>query len=576
MSILKKLGRLFLGNNYHFAIKKYNQSFLTTLFSFIAIGLIAIYAIDEYLTLGNRVILLLDIVVILLLGINLLLLHIKKLKQKYSGNIFLVIISTYLLAVLLIGTVKEQDILWYATFPVFSLLLLPRKGNVISTLFFVVVTIILFLPFPSLYSINFNLTYKILFILAYLGSFTLVELIKQSITEVIENQQKEFQQLQDELKDKEEFISKVSHQIRTPLNNIVVVSNMINPSQLEEKHKDYFDTILASTNNIVDVVNSFSEITNVDVQERKKYEIKFDLYNTLLNTINLFSDKEERKEDYPITVNSDIDYPLIGDPVKIKQIFLNLIEQVLKNSNEDSQDITIYLKEKETFNNTIRLSFQLKAKGLSNIHTDLKQKSPQNRKEQIIKNLEINIARRTINSLGGDLNVDLSANSELVFTFNLDFKKVPEEEEQKKTKAPSFKETAEPSKVDLKDANVLLVEDNLINQKIVLLSLKKTVKNVDVANNGKEALDKFGSVKYDIILMDIQMPVMNGIITTKKIRNIEKSTNTHTPIIAITANALLGDKEECLAAGTDDYISKPFQIETLLEKMENLLTSQSQ
>ncbi|HPX06475.1 MAG TPA: response regulator, partial [Tenuifilaceae bacterium] len=120
-------------------------------------------------------------------------------------------------------------------------------------------------------------------------------------------------------------------------------------------------------------------------------------------------------------------------------------------------------------------------------------------------------------------------------------------------------------------ANVLLVEDNLINQKIVVLSLKKIVKNIEIANNGKEALDKFGTSKYDIILMDIQMPIMNGIVTTKKIREIESSTNSHTPIIAITANALLGDREECLAAGMDDYISKPFQIEVLIQKMRNLL-----
>ncbi|HQB77375.1 MAG TPA: response regulator, partial [Tenuifilaceae bacterium] len=123
----------------------------------------------------------------------------------------------------------------------------------------------------------------------------------------------------------------------------------------------------------------------------------------------------------------------------------------------------------------------------------------------------------------------------------------------------------------LENANVLLVEDNLINQKIVVLSLKKIVKNIEIANNGKEALDKFGTSKYDIILMDIQMPIMNGIVTTKKIREIESSTNSHTPIIAITANALLGDREECLAAGMDDYISKPFQIEVLIQKMRNLL-----
>jgi CheY-like chemotaxis protein len=129
--------------------------------------------------------------------------------------------------------------------------------------------------------------------------------------------------------------------------------------------------------------------------------------------------------------------------------------------------------------------------------------------------------------------------------------------------------------VDLKDANILLVEDNLINQKIVILSIQKLVKNIDVANNGKEALDKFGTSKYDIILMDIQMPVMDGILATKKIREIESSTNRHTPIIAITANALAGDKENCLAAGMNDYISKPFQPEVLIHKIKNLLTSSS-
>jgi len=127
--------------------------------------------------------------------------------------------------------------------------------------------------------------------------------------------------------------------------------------------------------------------------------------------------------------------------------------------------------------------------------------------------------------------------------------------------------------VDLKEATILLVEDNPINQKIAVLSLNKYVKTIDVANNGKEALDKFGNNKYDLILMDIQMPVMDGITTTKKIREIEASTGSpaHIPIIAITANALSGDKEMCLAAGMNDYISKPYQIEDLVHKMKNLL-----
>lgn len=118
----------------------------------------------------------------------------------------------------------------------------------------------------------------------------------------------------------------------------------------------------------------------------------------------------------------------------------------------------------------------------------------------------------------------------------------------------------------------MLVEDNQINQKIVILSLKNIVKTIDIANNGKEALDMFGSTKYDLILMDIQMPVMDGITATRKIRELESSISSNSiPIIALTANALAGDRETCLAAGMNDYISKPFQIEMLVQKMRDLL-----
>jgi CheY-like chemotaxis protein len=461
---------------------------------------------------------------------------------------------------LFLGKVNSSNILWYSSFPIISILLLNRKGNLISTLFLIIVSVTLFLPFFESYQTEISLLNKIVFIFSYLSVFIIIYILKQSIVSIIQKHEEDISQVVDELKDKEDFISRVSHQIRTPLNNIVVVSNMINPNDLEDKQKDYFDTILASTNNLVDVVNSFSDITNVDVQERKKYQIQFDLNHTLKNTINLFVDKDsENKEN--IILNSEIDYPLLGDPVKVKQIFLNLIEQILKNSELKKRSININLVEDKIHNNSVEVNFQLITSSLSDFFNKL------SNKKDLVHELEINIAQRTIESLGSKLLIE-QQNSETKFEFLLTFEKASQKQKEAQE---TIGKTGEQKALNLEDANVLLVEDNLINQKIVLLSLKKVVKNVDVANNGKEALDKFGSVKYDIILMDIQMPIMNGIVTTKKIRNIEKSTNTHTPIIAITANALLGDKEECLAAGTDDYISKPFQIETLLNKMKDLL-----
>jgi CheY-like chemotaxis protein len=522
--------------------------------------LIIFTSLKELYAKSNLVFLIVNAVIFVGIIVNLIYLQQNKKNYQFPATLNLIYISLFLLTMLFLGKVNSSNILWYSSFPIISILLLKRKGNLISTLFLIIVSVTLFLPFFESYQTEISLLNKIVFIFSYLSVFIIIYLLKQSIVSIIQKHEEDISQVVDELKDKEDFISRVSHQIRTPLNNIVVVSNMINPNDLEDKQKDYFDTILASTNNLVDVVNSFSDITNVDVQERKKYQIQFDLNHTLKNTINLFVDKDsENKEN--IILNSEIDYPLLGDPVKVKQIFLNLIEQILKNSELKKRSININLVEDKIHNNSVEINFQLITSSLSDFFNKL------SNKKDLVHELEINIAQRTIESLGSKLLIE-QQNSETKFEFLLTFEKASQKQKEAQE---TIGKTGEQKALNLEDANVLLVEDNLINQKIVLLSLKKVVKNVDVANNGKEALDKFGSVKYDIILMDIQMPIMNGIVTTKKIRNIEKSTNTHTPIIAITANALLGDKEECLAAGTDDYISKPFQIETLLNKMKDLL-----
>jgi CheY-like chemotaxis protein len=124
---------------------------------------------------------------------------------------------------------------------------------------------------------------------------------------------------------------------------------------------------------------------------------------------------------------------------------------------------------------------------------------------------------------------------------------------------------------ELNDINVLLVEDNLISQKITLLSLKPLVNRIDTATNGKEAIEKLGTSDYDLILLDIQMPVMNGIIAAEKIRELEAGSDTHIPIIAITADAMIGDREKCLSAGIDEYISKPFLPVVLIEKIKMVI-----
>ncbi len=184
--------------------------------------------------------------------------------------------------------------------------------------------------------------------------------------------------------------------------------------------------------------------------------------------------------------------------------------------------------------------------------------------------IDFTIAKKIIEYYGGEFKI-VSNEEQTTLTFGFMLKKGSVGIQKPESEKETTQLLQAKVRIELKNANILLVEDNAINQKIIILSLKNMVKNIDIANNGKDALDKFGISKYDLILMDIQMPVINGIVATKKIRELEATSNTQTPIIAITANALSGDKETCLAAGMNDYISKPFQVEVLVNKMKALL-----
>lgn len=552
----------------------FHKATILNFYSFAALSLVFIFGVITFI-LGNLMLFGLLAGLFVLLSINLFIFK-KKGNYLLSSSIFSVLFTLFLIWLLYSGQINNQGIVFYALYPAFIILLLGKKrGNPSALVFFILSGIAILLPLFFSFNLEFSFMNQILFVLLYLVCFVFLN-IYENIQEIIrKDMQIEIQKAKHETQAKEEFISKISHQIRTPLNNLVVVTNIVNDSDLDEKQKDLIDTIQASTNNLVNVVNNIAEISNVDLLQSKDYNQNFNLETTIKNTINLYSNEDSQDIDFPLTISNDINYNLFGDPVKIKQVFLNLIENILKNTKSGKKSISIDIKKLSESNDFVEILYAISTKELSQISEITRiqniEKTKKGKLEAIVKLLEFNIANKIIESLNGSVEIDITPDN-FEFRFVVKSRKGEAfQDERILSKESTLPHIDTGGSVSLKDSNVLLVEDNLINQKIVLLSLKKSVKSVDIANNGKEALDKFGSVKYDIILMDIQMPIMNGIVTTKKIRNIEKSTNTHTPIIAITANALLGDKEECLAAGMDDYISKPFQIETLIKKMEQQL-----
>jgi CheY-like chemotaxis protein len=356
---------------------------------------------------------------------------------------------------------------------------------------------------------------------------------------------------------KDAVINDFSHKMREPLNNLVIIADLLMESGLNKKQMELLDTSVASTNNMVTSVNELTMQSAWNLIYENRKSIRFNLLSTIHNTIELYNLKDKANIEFILNSKELSDFECLGDPIILKQIFLDLFNTIENHLSERAIKVTISLrKEKET---------ELESLILIRIQTD----------ERIVlindKHGEKNLAGRFIASARGNFNQEFGNNYtilNILFPFSNTVI-----ERRIKTASPKIEELTRKEKLpkEMKNLKILLVEDNLINQKITLLTLMPLVHSIETASNGKEALDKFGMTNFDLILMDIQMPVMSGLLAAEKIRALELSTNSHVPIIAITANAMIGDKEKCMSAGIDDYISKPFQPAALIEKIKNII-----
>jgi len=491
---------------------------------------------------------------------------------KYSSHVTCVGFGLTALCLLYLSEGVIAGLL-FVIFPLVACILFHAKRGSIITVVMAVAFVGCGLLFgDNTFSEFDNTTFSLLAFL-FVGIVILIVVgVFLAINEGMENvSHHKISNIQKESEIKNEFISKLSHQIRTPLNNIVVIGNLLNETSLNKQQRDWMETILASANNLINVVNFIaSRVSSTGIVDTKPSNISFNLQAVMNNTIQLFVGQSN---DYNIGVKPNMEpaHILEGDPIQIKQIFLTLVDAIIKNKKAEKINIIISYHVRQETEQLFEVNFEIRVS--DHLEFDLEKDSDDT------DMLNYSISSRLIATSGHKLNISYDVNNFTVFNFSLSFKKPRIEIKEdtgnnfEKIEYPTNTPSYDISKVDLKEARVLLVEDNLINQKIVILSIQKLVKNIEVANNGQEAVDKFIGSKHDIILMDIQMPVMDGIQATKKIRELEiEKRIIPTPIIAITANALAGDREHCLASGMDEYISKPFQVEVLVSKMKNLLS----
>ncbi len=371
---------------------------------------------------------------------------------------------------------------------------------------------------------------------------------------------------EDAVKAKQQFLSNMSHEIRTPMNAIIGFTKVVLKTELTDKQREYLTAIKLSGNSLIVLINDILDLAKVDAGKMTFEEIPFKMSASIAAMIHLFETKVQEKNVELVKIYDDkIPEVLLGDPVRLHQIILNLVSNAVKFTSKGK--ITVSLQLVQDDEESVSIEFKVADTGtgipeskIEDIFKKFHQASSETSRLYGGTGLGLAIVKQLVEAQNGTITVKSKLNEGSAFSFTLSFKKTIE----------SLLAETEILEIGTENKNikVLVVEDIALNQLLMKTLLDDFGFERDIAANGKIAIEKLQQKNYDIILMDLQMPEMNGFEATDYIRN---KLNLKIPIIALTADVTTVDLEKCKAVGMNDYIAKPVDERILYSKIVGLV-----